>query len=51
MILEDITVEDEIEAAFEEGREDANENILNLINQGFSLDEIKKHLQSLSTKK
>jgi hypothetical protein len=51
MILEDITVEDEIEAAREEAREEANENILNLINQGFSLDEIKTHIQSLTASK
>jgi flagellar biosynthesis/type III secretory pathway protein FliH len=52
MILEDITVEDEIDAAreeaFEEGREEGIEigkkRVLDMVKQGIPIDEIEKQL-------
>jgi predicted transposase/invertase (TIGR01784 family) len=52
MLLEDITVEDEIEAAKEEAREEGweegREEVLELLKQGLSIEEIEKQIRSNS---
>jgi hypothetical protein len=50
MILEDITVEDEIEAAFEDGIEKEREYVLGLFEQGLSSEEIQRILKEKTRK-
>jgi len=44
MLTEDITVEELAAVRYEEGREDERKNVMELLSQGFSVEELKQLL-------
>jgi len=50
MILEEWNTEDAIAFAREEGREDGREEIMELLDQGLSVEEIKERLAKITNK-